>query len=112
MNLVWFVLIAFGLTQSLVYGSIFNNIRPSRGKLGELFHCSMCMGFWVGMLLWLINDYTELISFDYSLVTGLFCGFVSSGTSYVLNMVFGDEGIKVEHKGISRKSNINYRRWK
>ena len=44
MDLLYFVLAAFGLTQILVYGTIFDSIRPSTGKLGELFRCSMCLG--------------------------------------------------------------------
>ena len=62
MDLLYFILAAYGLTQILVYGSIFNGWRPTKGKLGELFKCSMCVGFW---------------------------------TSYILNMTFGDEGIKL-----------------
>jgi len=112
MNLIWFVLISFGLTQIIVYGKILDKVRPAQGLIGELLSCPMCTGFWVGIFLWLINGYTELINFDDSLITGLLCGFVSSGTSYILNMVFGDDGIKIEHKGISRKVANNYRRWK
>ena len=98
MNLVWFVLIAFGLTQSLVYGSIFNNIRPSRGKFGELFHCSMCMGFWVGVFLCGISSYTELFTFEYNLANLLILGCLGSGTSYLISVLVNDFGFKVYHK--------------
>ena len=90
MDLVYFILTAYGLTQILVYGSIFNSIRPKEGKLGELFRCAMCMGFWVGAFLFGINAFTELFA------NLLVLGCLSSGTSYVLNMVFGDEGIKID----------------
>ena len=100
MNLLYFVLSCYGLTQILVYGSIFKPVRPAKGKLGELFHCPMCMGFWNGVLLWALNGYTELFTFDNSFVTGFLLGWLSSGTSYVLSMIFGDEGFKLEHKGI------------
>ena len=43
-----------------------------------------------------MNNYTELFSFDYSVFTALLMGCLSSGTSYILNMVFGDEGINVK----------------
>jgi|TARA_A100001391_G_C4833504_1_gene214851 hypothetical protein len=56
----------------------------------------MCIGFWVGIFLWAMNNYTELFSFDYSVFTALLMGCLSSGTSYILNMVFGDEGINVK----------------
>jgi hypothetical protein len=99
-DLIYFVLAAYGLTQILVYSSIFNKVRPNRNWLygfGELFHCSMCMGFWSGVLLWGINCGTELFSFGYSLTNAFVLGCLSSGTSYVGNMVFGDCGIKIEH---------------
>ena len=54
----------------------------------------MCVGFWVGVFLWAINNHTELFIFDYSPVTALLLGCFSSGTSYILNMVFGDSGIQ------------------
>jgi hypothetical protein len=96
MSLIYFILCAYGLTQILVYGSIFNLIRPTTGRLGELFRCPMCMGFWVGVFLFGINGLTELFSFDYNLVNGFLLGCLSSGTSYIMNMIFGDHGIKLE----------------
>jgi len=95
LNLIYFILASYGLTQILVYGSIFNPIRPTKGKLGELFKCPMCMGFWVGLLLWSINPYTQLFSFDYSPITAFLLGCVSSGTSYVLSITFDDDGIQI-----------------
>tara|TARA_B100000073_G_scaffold232267_1_gene194065 strand:- start:126 stop:428 length:303 start_codon:yes stop_codon:yes gene_type:complete len=96
MELIYFILSAYGLTQILVYGSILNSIRPKEGKLGELFHCPMCMGFWSGIFLFGINVFTELFTFEYNLANLLILGCLSSGTSYALNMVFGDEGIKID----------------
>ena len=55
MSLIYFVLAAYGLTQILVYGSIFNKVRPTTGWFGDLFSCPMCVGFWVGVLLFGIN---------------------------------------------------------
>ena len=99
MELLWFILAAYGLTQILVYGTIFNKMRPQKswlGGFGELFHCPMCMGFWVGVFLLGISNWTELFSFEYNLVNALLLGCISSGTSYILNMIFGDCGIKIE----------------
>ena len=99
MDLLWFILSAFGLTQILVYGSIFNNIRPDKEDLrgwGEVFHCTMCMGFWVGVFLVGINIYTELFIFDNNIVNYLLLGCLSSGTSYALCNLFGDNGIKYD----------------
>ena len=96
MDLIWFVLTSFGLTQILAYGSIFNKIRPSHETLGGFFHCSMCLGFWVGVLLCGISPHTELFTFDQHLSNYLICGWLSSGTSYVLCQTFGDNGINVK----------------
>jgi hypothetical protein len=93
MDLIYFILSAYGLTQILVFGKIFNKIRPSY----HFFYCPMCVGWWVGIFLWAINQYTELFTFDYSITTAFLLACIGSGTSYVLNMIFGDEGIKHEH---------------
>tara|TARA_Y100000361_G_scaffold148455_1_gene161304 strand:- start:728 stop:1027 length:300 start_codon:yes stop_codon:yes gene_type:complete len=95
LSLVYFVLAAYGLTQVLVYGSIFDKLRPTTGKLGELFHCPMCMGFWVGVFLFGINAYTELFTFEYTIANLFILGWLSSGTSYVLSMLINDDGIQI-----------------
>ena len=92
MDVLYFVLTSFGMTQILVYGKVFDKIRPKH----YFFHCSMCVGFHVGWILWSINTYTKLFTFDYSLITGFALACISSATSYVLNMVFGDEGINIK----------------
>jgi hypothetical protein len=102
-ELLTFILCAYGLTQIIVYGKILNAIRPKKGKLRKLFECPMCMGFHVGWFLMLLSPFTELFNFDVSVVNFLLLGCLSSGTSYVLNMIFGDEGIKYEHKHLDTK---------
>ena len=57
----------------------------------------MCTGFWVGLFLWSVKDYTQLFTFDNSFVTGLLLGFAGSAAAYVGNILFGDNGIKIEH---------------
>jgi len=103
MDLLYFVLIAYGLTQILVYGKVFDSIRPSTGRVGELFRCSMCMGFHVGWFLMLLSPFTELLNFDITVANFFLLGWLSSGTSYVFNSIFGDEGIKYEHKHLDSK---------
>jgi hypothetical protein len=83
------------LTQIIVYGKIFQNIRPTEGRLGQLFKCPMCMGFHVGWFLMLLSPFTELFSFEVSVFNFFLLGWLSSGTSYILNMVFGDHGIQI-----------------
>lgn len=98
MSLIYFILCSYGMTQILVYGKIFNPIRPSH----YFFHCSMCVGFWVGLFLWAINDHTELFTFDCSFVTAFMLGCLSSATSYVLNMIFGDDGINLNVRSVKQ----------
>ena len=102
MELLTFILCAYGLTQIIVYGKIFKDIRPTEGRLGELFRCPMCMGFHVGWFLMLLSPFTELFNFDVSVANFFLLGGLSSGTSYIMNMVFGDEGIKYELKHLDK----------
>jgi hypothetical protein len=92
MDLVYFILISYGLTQILTYSKLFDKIRPKY----YFFHCPMCIGFWVGVFLFGINHFTELFSFKYDAINCLCLGCLSSGTSYILCQVFGDNGIKIE----------------
>ena len=96
MDIFVFVLCCFGLTQILVYGTILDRIRPTQGWMGELLSCPMCTGFWVGLILWYLSFYTELINFDGSLITALLCGFAGSAEGYVPNILFDDNGLKIE----------------
>ena len=96
MTFIWFCLISYGLTQILVYGKIFDPIRSKSGKLGQLLECPMCTGFWVGIFLWFVKDYTKLFNFDDSLATPLLLGFAGSAAAYVGNMLFGDSGFRLE----------------
>jgi|TARA_R100000008_G_scaffold76542_2_gene56478 hypothetical protein len=95
MELLYFVLAAHGLTQILVYGSIFDKVRPTDGWIGKLLSCPMCTGFWVGVLLFGINGYTELFTYEYNLANLLILGWLSSGTSYILSVMFCDNGIQI-----------------
>jgi len=58
----------------------------------------MCVGFWVGVFLCGVNPLTELFTYELTPVNFLICGWISSGTSYILNIVFSDCGIKINHK--------------
>ncbi len=90
------------MTFIIIHGSIFNKIRPACDKwggLGRLFHCHLCMGFWVGVFLWGLSPHTELFNFDYTFVNAMICGCISAGTSYLLGMMVNDFGIKVVQKG-------------
>ena len=57
------------------------------------------MGFWVGVFLFCVNGYTELFTFDYNLINALLLGWLGSGTSYTLSMLFNDAGLNINLGG-------------
>ena len=108
MELLTFILCAYGMTQILVYSDmpVLKRLRPSKDAMrgyGKVFHCPMCMGFHVGWFLMLLSPYTELFNFEVSVINYFLLGSLSSGTSYILNMIVGDHGVKHEHKHLDTK---------
>ncbi len=56
MRIILFILLAYGITNIVVFGSIFVNWRnfwyqKSPKIFGKLFTCPMCLSFWVGGIL-------------------------------------------------------------
>tara|TARA_R100001509_G_C4846635_1_gene208513 strand:- start:410 stop:718 length:309 start_codon:yes stop_codon:yes gene_type:complete len=98
MQLLIFVLASYGLTLILLYGSIFNSVRPTKGKVGELFKCPLCMGFWTGAFILFISQWSELFTYEVNLANLLIMGWLSSGTSYFLDMIVDDHGFKVTRR--------------
>ena len=94
MELLYFVLCAYGLTQIITYSKILEPIRPDY----YFFHCPMCMGFWVGVLLMFLNPFTELFIFDVSVFNAVLLGSLSSGTSYALCALISDGGFQYEYR--------------
>ena len=92
--MIWFILACYGLTQVLVYGSIFNSIRPKH----HFFHCPMCMGFWTGVFILFISSWSELFTYEVNLVNLLIMGWLSAGTSYFLDMIVDDDGFKITRR--------------
>ena len=78
-----FILACYGATMIAVYGKIFDKVRPD----WHLLKCTMCTGWWIGMLVWPFTS-VEL--------PWILAGFVSSGTSYLLSKIVNDEGIVVK----------------
>jgi len=101
MDLLYFILASWGMTQILVYSSIFEKARHWINEkshwFGALIHCPMCTGFWVGVFLFGINSMTELFNFEYNIANLLILGCLSSAVSYALNVIVSDGGIKLNH---------------
>ena len=103
MELLYFILVAYGLTQILVYSDLplLKRLRPPKEACrgyGKVFHCPMCIGFHVGWVLMLLSPFTELFNFDVTVANFFLLGWLSSGTSYVFAMIFGDSGIQYTQK--------------
>ena len=102
MELVYFILCEYGITSIIVCSHIVKTpreyISSKSDWLCELLHCAMCTGFWVGVFLCGINKFTELFTFDYNFVNFLLLGSLSAGTSYLLNSIVDDDGIKIGSK--------------
>jgi|15BtaG_2_1085339.scaffolds.fasta_scaffold00008_37 hypothetical protein len=91
MFMIEFILFTFGLTQILLYGSIFDRIRPD----WNLFKCPLCMGFhtgWFGYLFLYTISIFPILSLPHLFVYA----FISAGINYVLDRVFDDDGIKID----------------
>ena len=91
---LYFILSAWGITQILVYSRIFARIRPSY----YFFNCPMCVGFWVGVALMLLNPFTELFTYDVSVTNAFILGSLASATSYALCMLISDGGFQYEYR--------------
>ena len=91
MELLIWILVAYGLSQILVYGSIFNKPREwiSRHSkfMGELLECMMCTSTWVGFFLSLVfySPTESLISYPYTNI--FFDGILASGSVWALNAI-------------------------
>jgi hypothetical protein len=85
MDLLTFILACYGMTMILVYGKIFDAVRPTY----HFFKCPMCMGWWIGLFNWFIMP----TSFNWFAAA---C--ISSGTSYFISRLVDDDGILIKMK--------------
>ena len=92
LEFILFILACFGLTQVLVYGKIFDKIRPK----AKFFHCPMCIGFWSGAALFAAFWFSNVFLFTNLLAGTIIYGCISSGTSYLLCNIVGDKGIRID----------------
>ena len=90
-NLIVFILMCAGITKILTEGSIFDKIRPDK----QFFRCSLCMGFWVGCIIFLVNVLNGYYLFPNLLLGTLGSGPIGSISSYIICRVVDDDGIKI-----------------
>jgi len=98
MEFLLIVLVTYGITNIIVFGSIFDGLREfadtiSPNFLGKLLTCMMCTPFWVGFFLSLgsyLSGYTHFSPFYNN---GLECIYLSvfldscllSGTTWLIH---------------------------
>jgi len=71
MEIILIVLVAYGISNIVVYGAIFEKLREMSNLFspkfwGKLLSCMMCTPFWVGFFLSLgsfLSDYTQFSPF-------------------------------------------------
>tara|TARA_R110002012_G_scaffold319681_3_gene540999 strand:- start:17 stop:322 length:306 start_codon:yes stop_codon:yes gene_type:complete len=91
MELVIWLLAAYGMSQILVFGSIFNKSREwiSRKStfFGDLLSCMMCTSTWVGFLYSLVffSPTDPLTSIPYLHI--FFDGMLASGGVWAINTI-------------------------
>ena len=105
-KLLIFILVTYGASNIMVYGSIFHKFRSfvgvndrEPGFFGKLFGCMMCLPFWWGVILsllmyspsfdivgdmpvkiWILNPETNYL-------TTFFDGCLASGSVYAFNVL-------------------------
>jgi hypothetical protein len=100
--LIW-VLAAYGMSNILVYGSIFQGMRDSFRKIGDskipvigdlfnfisdLLSCMMCTSTWVGFFMSLVSysPWCEIVGLNQYLSI-FFDGMLASGAVWVINAI-------------------------
>jgi len=102
MELIIWLIAAYGMSQILVYGSIFNGLRDSIHRWGKnkmnpfnflgvflssLISCMMCTSTWVGFLMSFVwSPFMNVL--DTNMVVGTFFdGMLASGGVWFINAV-------------------------
>lgn len=92
MEFVIFLLTAYGISNIIVYSSMFEwwrilCVKLSPNFLGELFQCMMCLPFWVGIILSIVV-YSPWGKFVNSIYLSAFLdGCLTSGSVWLLHTI-------------------------
>jgi len=89
MELIYFILICFGLTKIVVRSSIF---KPLRNHF-KLLSCCLCTGFHIGYIIYFLMFFPQV-----SIINAFFYACISAGSSYILDTIIDDDGLRVEIK--------------
>lgn len=91
MSFLFFILICYGMTQILTLGKIFEAIRPKH----HFFHCPMCVGFWIGILVFIGFWFCGIQLFPNLYLGSFFFGCISSATSFAFTSLIGEDGLHI-----------------
>ena len=98
-----FILINYGLTMIVLYGSILESFRVWWRKkfcnslLFKLMDCELCVSFHTGWITFILFWFFGNIKLFNNIYVGSFLfGCLSSGTSYILSCLFDDYGLRIE----------------
>ena len=103
MILLMWLIAAYGMSQILVYGSIFTSLREGIHKLGDnpftpfqpifkfisgLISCMMCTSTWVGFFMgaFVHSPFTEFLGIN-PIIGVFFDGMLASGGVWVINSI-------------------------
>ena len=97
MELLYWTLASFGLSNIIVYGKIFQTqrdyITSHSNFFGSLINCIMCFSFWSGIILSLIYSPSNALLFNFNtslpliLLSSFIDGLYSSGSVYLINTI-------------------------
>ena len=100
MGILVFILVAYGISNIVVHGSIFNGFREfwkevNPGFFGMLFTCMLCFPTWVGFILstvFQLMGYSNLSPLASQGVDNMFLsvfldGCLASGTVFILHVI-------------------------
>lgn len=98
MEILLTILVCYGISNIIVYGSIFEGLRDrltlfSPDFWGKLFSCMMCLPFWVGFFLSVSSQFTGYTQFSPFFSNGLENPYISvfldscllSGTTWLIH---------------------------
>ena len=89
-TLIW-ILAAYGMSQIMVFGSIFDKLRERIIKnsefFGDLIQCMMCTSTWVGFFFSLafFSPTASLVTIPYTNI--FFDGMLASGSVWAINAI-------------------------
>jgi len=95
-ELILFILATIGLTFIISLHYIFKRIRnfleiKSPKYLGKMINCTACVGFWVGLIIRIIQILSLGLVFNYDLILYGFVGSFVSYIAYLLLRYFMDK---------------------